>query len=144
MIHVNSVTAAVYGLLAADPVLTASGFTIQEGEAFNRDLNHTPWVGIYYGHLAVDPRTLGGVSPWEGNLELFLYVQEGSHRSGREATRLLSQAQGAVLSVLDANKTLGASVLMINGIEVTPFQRDLAEDTWLFTNEISLRTTLRG
>lgn len=144
MMHVNSVTAALHGLLAADPVLTSSAFTVMEGEAFNRDLNSTPWVGIYYGGLSVAPRTLGGTQPWEGRLEVFVYVQEASHASGRDATRRLSSAQGAVLGVLAAHRTLAGTVLALEGMEITPFQRDLAEDTWLFTNEIALTATLRG
>ena len=144
MIHVNSVTAALQGLLVADPVLTSSGFTIAEGEAFNHDLNLTPWVGIYHGTLRIDPHTLGGAQPWEGQLELFLYVQEASHRSGQEVTRLLGAAQAAVLNALDADRTLGGAVLMLTGMEVAPFQRDLAADTWLFTNEIALHAAVRG
>lgn len=144
MIHVNSITAAVHGLLAADTTLTASGFTIAEGEAFNRDLNLTPWVGIYHGTLSVDPHTLGGLQPWAGQLELFLYVQEASHRSGQEVTRRLGQAQAAVLDVLNGDRTLGGSVLSLTGMEVAPFQRDLAEDTWLFTNEIAVKADVRG
>jgi hypothetical protein len=144
VIHVNSVTAALQGLLAAHPVLVSSGFTIAEGEAFNRDLNLTPWVGIYHGALRIDPHTLGGAQPWEAQLELFLYVQEASHRSGQEVTRLLGRAQAAVLDAVNADRTLGGSVLMLTGMEVAPFQRDLAEDTWLFTNEIALRAAVRG
>ncbi len=144
MIHVDSVTAALFGQLANDPVLVSSGFTVQEGEAFNRDLSRTPWVGVYYGNVSLDPHTIGGVQPWEAQLELFVYVQEGSHRSGQAATRRLGRAQAAVLDVIDADKTLGGTVAMLTGLEIAPFQRDLAEDTWLFTNEIALRVALRG
>lgn len=144
MIHVNSITAALLGVLAGDPVLVSSDFTLQEGEALNRDLNMTPWVGIYPGHLEIEPHTLGGLQPWEGRMELFLYVQEGSHRSGQEATRLLGQAQSEVLRLINQNKTLGGSVQMISGMEIAPFQRELEDDSWLFTNEISLKATVRG
>jgi hypothetical protein len=144
MIHVDSVTAALHAQLGADAVLVASGFSIGEGEAFNHDLNATPWVGIYHGALSIDPHTLGGVQPWEGQLELFLYVQEASHRSGQEVTRLLSRAQAAVLDALNADRTIGGTVLMLTGMEIAPFQRDLAESTWLFTNEIALKAAVRG
>ena len=144
MIHVDSVTAAVYGLLAGDPVLVSSAFTVAEGEPFNHDLNLTPWVGIYHGTLRIDPHTLGGAQPWEGQLELFLYVQEAGHRSGQDVTRRLNRAQAAVLDALAADRTLGGSVLMLSGMEIAPFQRDLAEDTWLFTNEIALKAAVRG
>jgi len=144
MIHVDSVTAALLGQLGADPVLTSSGFTLAEGEAFNHDLNQTPWVGIYHGTLRIDPHSLGGTQPWEGQLELIVYVQEASHRSGQEATRLLNRAQSAVLDAVNGDRTLGGTVLMLTGMEVSPFQRDLAEDTWLFTNEIALKAAVRG
>ena len=87
MIHVNSITAALTQALATDPVLVSSGFTVEEGEALNEHLHHTPWVGVYYGTLAIDPHTLGGSTPWRGQLELLLYVQDGSHATGREATQ---------------------------------------------------------
>ncbi len=144
MIHVNSVTAALTARLAQDPVLTASGFLVEEGEALNRDLNHTPWVGVYYGTVSVDPQTVGGSQPWQAELELFAYVQEGSHRSGQDVTRRLGLAQAAVLAVLDGDRTLGGSVLTITGMDITPFQRDLQDDTWLFTNEIAVRAIVRA
>ena len=144
MIQVNSVTAALHGLLGADPVLTSSGFHISEGEAFNDDINRTPWVGIYHGNLAIDPHTLGGAQPWQGELELYLYVQEAGHGGGQEVTRALNAAQARVLDVLNANRTLLGSVQGIQALRLSPFQRDLREDAWMFSNEISLKTTLRG
>lgn len=144
MIHVDSITAAVTAQLSADAVLVSSAFSIEEGEAFNHDPNGTPWVGIYHGTLRIDPHTLGGARPWEGQLELFLYVQGCSHRSGQEATRQLSRAQAAVLDAVNADRTLGGAVLMVTGMDIAPFQRDLAEDTWLFTNEIALKLAVRG
>lgn len=144
MIYVNSVTATLHNLLAADPVMASSGFTVQEGETFNQDLNLTPWVGVYYGNLNLAPHTIGGSQPWGAELEVFLYVQEGSHRSGQEATRLLGQAQAVVLNALNGDKHMGGAVRIIKALDITPFQRDLAEDSWLFTNEIALKAELRG
>lgn len=144
MIHVNSITAALTALLSSDTVLVDSGFTIEAGEALNDDLHHTPWVGVYYGTLGIDPHTVGGAAPWRGQLELLLYVQDGSHRGGQEATRRLTAAQAAVLDVLDANRTLGGTVQALTGMDISPFRRDLRDDTWLFTNEIAVRADVRG
>lgn len=144
MIHVDSVTAALYTLLSSDAVLCSSGFTIQEGEAFNRDPRLTPWVGLYYGAMPIVPHTLGGATPWQAELELFLYVQESSRVSGQAATRRLSAAQAAVLDVLNANRDLGGAVLQMTGLVAAPFRRDLFQDSWLFTNELALKTELRG
>jgi hypothetical protein len=144
MIHVHSVTAAVQSLLAADALLVSSAFTVQEGEALNRNVERTPWVGVYAGALGLGPYTLGGVQPWRAELELLVYVQEASHRSGEEATRRLGAAQAAVLDVLNANKSLGGTVTMLGGLTITPYGRDLEDDTWLFTNEIALKAELRG
>lgn len=144
MIHVNSVTAALQSLLAADAVLVSSGFTVQEGEALNSNVERTPWVGIYAGTLAVAPHTLGGTQPWRAELDLLLYVQESSHRSGEEATRRLGAAQAAVLDVLNAHKTLGGAVTMLADLSIAPYGRALEQDNWLFTNEIALKAELRG
>jgi hypothetical protein len=144
MIYVNSITAALTGILSADAALVSSGFSVQEGEALNRDLHLTPWVGVYHGHLAVAPLTVGGDAPWQGNVELILYVQEGSHLSGQDANRRLNMAQGAVLDVLRQNPTLNGAVLAWLGLEIAPFRRDLVDDTWLFTNEIVLKAQVRA
>ena len=144
MIHVNSVTSALYTMLSSDGVLVSSGFTIQEGEALNRNVHHTPWLGVYYGAMTIAPHTLGSDQPWNAELELLLYVQEGSHRSGQEATQLLGSAQTRVLDVVNGDKTLAGTVNMLTALTVTPYQRDLEEDTWLFTNEIGLKVDLRG
>ena len=144
MIHVNSVTSALFTLLSSHSVLVSSAFTIEEGEALNLEVTHTPWVGIYYGDMTIAPHTVGAAKPWQADLELFLYVQEGSHRSGAEATRLLAMAQSVVLNALNGDKSIGETVLMLTAMTISPFQRDLQEDTWLFTNEIALKAELRG
>lgn len=144
MIYVNSVTAALFTLLSSHSVLVSSAFTIEEGEALNQETTHTPWVGIYYGDMTIAPHTVGAAKPWQAELELLLYVQEGSHRSGGEATRLLAMAQSEVLNALNGDKTIGDTVLMLTAITISPFQRDLHEDTWLFTNEIAFKAELRG
>jgi hypothetical protein len=144
MIHVDSVTSAVTGLLGADAVLVSSGFTVQEGEALNASLSHTPWVGVYPGQLTVAPRTLGGAPPWQADLELLLYVQDGSLSSGQDATRRLGRAQAAVLDALRQHPTLGGAVLLWSELTVTPYKRDLLNDTWLFMNEILLRAQVRA
>lgn len=144
MIDVSSVTAAAYTLLSSDAVLVSSGFTVQEGEALNRNVERTPWVGVYTGALNLEPHTLGPGRPWRAELELLVYVQERSHRSGQEATRLLGRAQARVLEALRTDTTLGGAVTALAALAVTPYERDLEQDTWLFTNEIALKAELRG
>lgn len=144
MIHVDSVTAAVTALLEADPVLVSSGFTVREGETLNGTLGQTPWVGVYPGQLTVAPHTLGGAQPWQAELELLLYVQEGSFNSATDATRRLGRAQAAVLAALRGQPTLGGTVLRWTELSVTPYQRDVLSDSWLFTNELLLRAQVRA
>ncbi|MDH4120429.1 MAG: hypothetical protein OEV94_01815 [Deltaproteobacteria bacterium] len=144
MIHVNSVTAALYTLLSSDAALTAAGFTVCEGEPLNKDGRLTPWVGVYEGGLEVNPHTLGGTQPWQAKLELLVYVQAASRQSGQEATRQLAQHQQVVLDVLNRHRTLGGTVLTLGRLAVQPYQRDLDRDTWFFTNEISIAAELRG
>ena len=62
----------------------------------------------------------------------------------RSAHAFLLDAQAAVLDALNADKTLGGAVLMLTGMDVSPYQRDLAEDTWLFSNQIALKVAVRG
>lgn len=144
MIHVNSITSAILTQLSSHSTVISSGFTVQEGEAFNRDLHLTPWVGVYYGNANIDPHTLGSNQPWQAQLELFIYVQEGSHVSGAEATSRLGAAQHLVLEALTGDKTLKGSVQQISGFSISPFQRNLHENAWLFSNEIQMKILVKG
>ena len=144
MIHVNSITAALESLLANDPVLASSGFTVSEGMPYNQDLNRTPWIGIYHGSLRMEPHTLGGGQPWLAEVELHLYVQQAGFQGDGTISRALNQAQSRVFDVLAANATLLGSVAQVSGFESTPFQRDMAEESWMFSNEITLRAQVRG
>jgi hypothetical protein len=144
MICVDSVTAAVTSLLAADPVLVSSGFTIEEGVALNASILPAPWVGVYHGQMTVAPHTLGGAQPWQADLELLLYVQDGSMNSSTDANQRLNRAQAVVLDALRGSPTLGGTVLMWTELTVTPYKRDVLSDSWLSTNEILLRAQVRG
>lgn len=144
MIHVDSITGALFTQLSSDATLVASGFTVQEGEGLNHHVEHTPWVGVYYGGMSVAPHTLGGQRPWQAELELLVYVQEASLVSGQDATRRLGRAQSRVLAAVQGDRRLGGTVEMVTALDVTPFQRDLEAERWLFTNEIALRVDVRG
>jgi len=56
--------------------------------------------------------------------------------AGRDESRALATIVG--------DPTLDGTVERITGLQVTPFQRDLLDDTWLFTNEIAVKTAVRG
>lgn len=138
MIHVNSITAFLHTTIASDSVLVSSGVTVCLNEVFNTDPNQTPWIGIYFNGSDIEPRRIGSSNPWRAQYDLRIYVQESSHESGQAANELLDKLTFPVLASVNSNKNLDNTVNKIIGVAVDPFQRDIEDEVWMFTNEIIL------
>ncbi len=140
---VDAIAQALESQLSQHPEIKKAGLTIQHAEPINRDAGLTPWLGIYPGRLQLNPRTIAASNSWQIQLEMLLYLQEASHKSSQEASHRLHQIQNLLLQALYSNPTLDGKLLVLQEMEIVPFQRDLSTDTWLFTNEIALQTIPR-
>lgn len=136
MIWPNSVMHALYTALSSDSVLVSSGVTVELDEVFNSDPNRTPWVGVYFGEVAIEPRRSNVSRPWLAAYSLLVYAQDHSHAGGQDAKDRVNRLLTPVLTAINSDKTLGGTVNIVNGLAVTPFQRNLEEDDWFFTDEI--------
>ncbi len=139
-VPVEEIAQAIVTQLSQDSALTKAGLTIQHAEPINRDISLTPWLGIYPGRLQLKPHTLGGSKLWQSQLEMLLYLQDSSHKSSQDASKRLYKIQNLLLSALYSNLLLSGVLLAMEEMEISPFQRDINADTWLFTNEIALQT----
>ena len=136
MIWPNSVMHALYTALSSDSVLVSSGVTVELDEVFNSDPNRTPWVGVYFGEVAIEPRRSNVSRPWLAAYSLLVYAPDHSHAGGQDAKDRVNRLLTPVLTAINSDKTLGGTVNIVNGLVVTPFQRNLEEDDWFFTDEI--------
>ena len=136
MIWPNSVMHALYTALSSDSVLVSSGVTVELDEVFNSDPNRTPWVGVYFGEVAIEPRRSNVSRPWLAAYSLLVYAQDHSHSGGLDAKDRVNRLLTPVLTAINSDKTLGGTVNIVNGLAVTPFQRNLEADDWFFTDEI--------
>ncbi len=136
MIWPNSVMHALYTALSSDSVLVSSGVTVELDEVFNSDPNRTPWVWVYFGEVAIEPRRSDVSRPWLAAYSLLDYAQDHSHTGGLDAKDRVNRLLTPVLTAINSDKTLGGTVNIVNGLTVTPFQRNLEADDWFFTDEI--------
>ena len=139
MINVNSVMSALGTIISSDSTLVNSGVSVEVSEVFNTDPNRTPWVGVYYGSTEIDPHRVGSQAPWRATHELWIFCQEHSHKSGEDASDLLDRLMFPVLSAVNSDKNLSGSVNIVTGFEVVPFDRDIQDEEWMFTNQVILR-----
>jgi len=138
MINVNSVMSSLYTTISSNATLVNSNVTVCLNEVFNTDPNLTPWVGIYYNGSGIEPRRIGASNPWRASYDMRVYVQESSHESGEKANDLLDRLTFPVLAAVNSNKNLDNSVNIITDIAVDPFDRDIQDEIWMFTNEITI------
>lgn len=145
MIHVNSIAHAAYTMLSSDSTLVSSDFKVDLDQVFNTDPNRTPWVGVYTDEIDFQPmRVAPGGKPWDAHVAVEIYVQEISLGGSYNANDLLNRAMFPVLSAVNSNLTLGGTVLVIESIDVAPFQRNILEEDNIFTNVITLNTVVRA
>ena len=138
MIHVNSITHSVFTTIASDTTIVSSGVTVCLNDIFNTDPNLTPWVGVYFNGSDIEPRRIGASNPWRAAYDIRVYVQDSSHESGEAANDLLDRLTFPVLASVNSNKSLDNTVNIITNIQVDPFQRDIEDEIWMFTNEITI------
>jgi len=144
MIWQNSVTSFIYTLLSSDSILVNSSITVELNEQFNRDINKTPWVGVYGGEIAVLPHRAQITQPWIITFEIPIYVQGASFDNGQEAADILDRTLTPVLTAINSNRALGSTVDLIREWEITPFDRDIDDNNYFYTDELLLRAEVRG
>ena len=140
-IFVNSVSHGIYNLVNSNSIVTTSGFCVELDEVFNTDPNKTPWVGVYFDNVTIIPRVLGITNINNGWLARYTYrifVQDVSMEDGRIAKDLVNKGLTYVFDALNGDHTLLGSVDTITECSIAPFERNLDEEQWMFSDEIIL------
>lgn len=146
MINVNSVMSSLYTCIASNQTIVNSGVNVELNEQYNTDPDKMPWVGIYFGDINIEPKRVSSVTKrWGVEYTALVYVQDASlasGQSGREAQDAVERLMYPVLLAINSNNTMGGTVQTILQMQIEPFQRDVTDDNWIYTNQITL--TLAG
>lgn len=139
MIWPNSVSYALFTLIASDQTLVNSGVSVELHEPFCTDPNRMPWAGVYLNNVGIDPHTVNRTRPWEVTYDMSVFCRAHSYkRSGQEAADLAQRLVTPVMTAINSNRSLGIDGLMLTAMTVAPFERNLTEEDAQFSDEINL------
>jgi len=144
MIAVHSITDRLYTLFAADPVLAASGFHVQNGAPLNGDPEYTPWIGILRGGLALEPYLVGAQAPWRGTLDVLVFHQEFSLLSDPDVLRRVDVSADYLTTLVASNVQLDGLVQKLDRITTELFAFDRKGESNFVTHLITLRYAVAG
>lgn len=143
-VFVNSVTHSLYTTISSYDTLVNCGVHVDLNEPFNTDPNRSPWVGVYFGDITLEPFRISQCEPWQAFYTTRVFVQGTSMVDGQTAHDELDRILTHVITAINSNRTLDGTVNIINGISIEPFQRDIDEEQWMFTNEIILNAEVEA
>ena len=121
MININTVTAALKTLLDANGTVSAWLYKpVVNGDFINELPGQTPWVGVYRGSVAHNPRTLG-MQPnnWESTITLKVVLQDTSYKSAADCEALLELHVKDVITAIVTDTTIGNTVDMVNSFKIS-------------------------
>ena len=122
MINLSVITKALQVQLQGAPTTAKYLDRIERGTALNLDPAYTPWVGIYRGSISYEAKTLGrGANNWLGQIELKVVVQASGNADTGEAEDALEQAISNVLAAIETDRTIGGTVAIISGYNVSDY-----------------------
>lgn len=119
MINMSTLTIAAETLLQDAVTAGTIAATISRGQRINFDPGQCPWVGIYPGGVTTTPKTLGaGSNRWSNSASLQIVIQTASLTDdGQEASDDLETLVAGVLSVVNADLTLGVAAARVTQID---------------------------
>ena len=142
MINQNSISYSLYTTLSSNSTLVNSNVTVELNEVFNTDPNRVPWVGVYWGGTEIEPRRVGGGNPWQAQVEMRIFTQDISGQNGELTADNIDRLVFPVLAAVNSNKTLDGTVLHITEVSLAPFDRDIEDEDWMWSNEIAITAEL--
>ena len=138
--YVNSVTYGLFHSLSSSSLLVNSGVNVCVNNILNTDPNLTPWVGVYSFDFNIEPVRISRTTPYKYVFTSVVYVQAASMESSDAAVEELDKATNIVITSVLSNNTLLDSVDFIRNISASPFDRDLNDEQWMFSNEITIES----
>lgn len=96
-----------------------SGYTIVRGEYINTDPSIDKWVGIYKAKVKYTPWVIGkGARNWKAEVELKIVTQAFGIRGDLVDEELDTKITN-LLAAIETDRTLGGTVSMITGYDIS-------------------------
>jgi len=131
MINITDITKALHDIFKTS--VTMQDFaSIERGNIPNRDMSHTPWLGIYRRKVEYDPFTLGGSRSWKAKVEIGLLVQVASFSDGEDVEDKLEVQIQNVQKILIDNKKVDNTVDQLIGVYVEYFFNDESDESYTY------------
>lgn len=140
MIYTNSITNAVLLAISNDVTAVNCGVNVEAYEIFNSDPNRAPWVGIYNPGITIDPMRANITQPWMAQYNIPVYIQVAATQDKFEAQRELDELTTIVMTAVNCNREFQNVVNITTGYTVNPFEPDIEEKDYFYTNELIITT----
>ena len=131
MINITNITKALQTIFT-DAVSIQDFAAIERGNIPNRDMSHTPWLGIYRRKVEYDPFSIGGSRSWKAQVEIGILLQVASFADGEDVEDKLEAQLQNVQEVLLANKKVNSTVDQLIGMSVEYFFNDEDDESYTF------------
>jgi len=129
MINVTVITKALQAIFKASE--DAQDFkAIERSNIPNRDMGHTPWLGIYRSKVEYDPHTIGSGRSWKAQVEIILLLQVATFESGEASEELLEEQLQKVQQILLAKKKVGNTVDQLVSMSVEYFFNNESDESF--------------
>ena len=142
--NITAITTALQEQLQSNQyvALFLNNQSVGRDEPINEDPNRVPWVCVYKGSIAYDPRTLG-YNSFEADIAIRVLVQATSLKSGEDCSTLIDDYVQKIVAAIRSDKTIGGTVDIITSIAVE-FSYTETDRTTLFFQmaEITINATL--
>jgi hypothetical protein len=138
MIYVNSVINAVNIAISSDATIVNCGVNVDVYETFNSDPNRTPWVGIYQPDIDIEPKRANITKPWMAQYNIPVFVQVEGTQNKFAAQDELDKLTTIVMTAVNCNREFSDTVNITLGYTINPFEADIEEKDYFFTNEIRI------
>jgi len=139
MIYTNSITNAVYTMLNSDIALQNSGATIAYYQAMNTDPDNSFWVNVSMPSYVLDPFRANINEPWMAQYSIPVFTQiTYDPNDTMKGIQTLDELTNRVFTVINSDRGLMGTVNNLIGFDVSPFDIDLDEEDYMFTNVMNI------
>lgn len=144
MISCESLTVAVYSMLAADPVLVSSGFAFQRGEILSSDPYACPIINVWGGSTTERPYESGGDRPWRGEADVLIYHQEADVSCGSALLTRLTLAAERIKTLVGSAYSFGSLAYGIVSVQWDLFDYQVKDSQAFLTGLTTVRYMVGG
>lgn len=118
MIYINSITNAVFTLIASDSTVVNSGINVDYYREINTKRGRSPWVGVSMPNYELIPHRAQITAPWMANFNIPIYNQVILPKNRNTGLTELTELNRVVMTAINCDRTLKDTVDIVQGFSV--------------------------